>query len=298
MKEYSFSIIIPHKNCPELLNQCVASIPERDDIQIIVVDDNSDEGKKPVISRPGGEVVLLDAESAKGAGRARNVGLEKATGKWLIFSDADDTFETENLNLMLDKYQYSEADIIFFNANRVDEQTGEVLSHHLSKEKCDKNEDKYCDFLRYWSNVPWAKFIKRDIIRRHSISFSEVPAANDLFFSTVSGYYAKNAMIDFTSIYNYSVRLTGNITSRVSKTSVLSRLFEASKRNSFLWNKGKQDWCINLYTAFYWRLRRVSYNHNGAMREIKQCITVGPELKWRLKLLFSWPFTAIRKKLH
>ena len=153
MNEYSFSIIIPHKNCPELLNQCVDSIPERDDIQIIVVDDNSDEGKKPVISRSGVDVILLDAENAKGAGRARNVGLEKATGKWLLFSDSDDTFETENLNRMLDKYQDSEADIIFFNANRVDEQTGEVLSQHLSKEKFDKNEDNYCDFLRYWSNL-------------------------------------------------------------------------------------------------------------------------------------------------
>ena len=71
-----YSIIIPHKNCPELLNQCVASIPERDDIQIIVADDNSDEGKKPVIRRSGVEVILLDAENAKGAGRARNVGLE------------------------------------------------------------------------------------------------------------------------------------------------------------------------------------------------------------------------------
>ena len=44
--QINYSFIIPHKNCPDLLQRCVDSIPERDDVQVIVVDDNSDEGKK------------------------------------------------------------------------------------------------------------------------------------------------------------------------------------------------------------------------------------------------------------
>ena len=298
MKEYSFSIIIPHKNCPELLVQCVDSLPERDDIQIIVVDDNSDEGKKPVISRSGVDVILLDAENAKGAGRARNVGLEKATGKWLLFSDSDDTFETENLNRMLDKYQDSEADIIFFNANRVDEQTGEVLSQHLSKSKYERDAKQYSDFMRYRSNVPWAKMIRRELVEMNSIQFSEVPAANDLFFSAVSGYYAKKVLIDFTVIYDWKVRKSGSITSTVSKRSILSKLDQASKKNEFLWSKGEKAWCTNLFTASYWRLRGVGFNHNEAMREISRSITVGPKMLWRMEFWLSWPFEAIRRKLH
>ena len=39
----NYSIIIPHKNTPNLLQQCLDSIPYRDDIQIIVVDDNSED---------------------------------------------------------------------------------------------------------------------------------------------------------------------------------------------------------------------------------------------------------------
>ena len=46
-----YSFIIPHKNCPVLLNRCLDSIPIRDDVQIIVVDDNSDVDKKPTLSR-------------------------------------------------------------------------------------------------------------------------------------------------------------------------------------------------------------------------------------------------------
>ena len=37
-----YSVIIPYKNAPILLQRCIASIPQRDDLQIIVVDDNSD----------------------------------------------------------------------------------------------------------------------------------------------------------------------------------------------------------------------------------------------------------------
>ena len=40
---YIYSIIIPHKNSPELLSRCLDSIPNRDDLQVVIVDDNSDE---------------------------------------------------------------------------------------------------------------------------------------------------------------------------------------------------------------------------------------------------------------
>ena len=37
----NYSIIIPHKNSAGLLQRCLDSIPQRDDIQIIIIDDNS-----------------------------------------------------------------------------------------------------------------------------------------------------------------------------------------------------------------------------------------------------------------
>ena len=41
-----YSIVIPHKNAQDLLKYCLDSIPIRDDIQVIVVDDNSDADKE------------------------------------------------------------------------------------------------------------------------------------------------------------------------------------------------------------------------------------------------------------
>ena len=40
-KIMNFTIIIPHKNIPHLLERLIKSIPVRDDLEIIVVDDHS-----------------------------------------------------------------------------------------------------------------------------------------------------------------------------------------------------------------------------------------------------------------
>ena len=52
-----FSIIIPHKEIPDLLMRCLKSIPVSEDIQVIVVDDNSADAdtyldRYPELSRP------------------------------------------------------------------------------------------------------------------------------------------------------------------------------------------------------------------------------------------------------
>ena len=111
----NYTIIIPHYNTPKLLYRCLDSIPNREDIQIIVVDDNSDNDKRPQISKPNLEIVYLSKEESKGAGRARNIGLTKAAGEWLIFADADDFYLNGALDLC-DKYLKTKYDIIYFGS--------------------------------------------------------------------------------------------------------------------------------------------------------------------------------------
>ena len=65
MNNYLYTFIIPHHNSPELLNRCLDTIPKRSDIQIIVVDDNSEASKKPQISRESVELVYIDEKQLK-----------------------------------------------------------------------------------------------------------------------------------------------------------------------------------------------------------------------------------------
>ena len=116
-----FSIIIPHKGIPDLLMRCLKSIPMSEDIQVIVVDDNSPDAdtyleRYPELSRPYLE--FIRTTKGGGAGYARNVGLEHAKGKWLLFADADD-FYVEDMYDIISSNADSEADVIYFKIESV-----------------------------------------------------------------------------------------------------------------------------------------------------------------------------------
>lgn len=203
---YKYSFIIPHKNCPDLLQRCVASIPKRDDVQIIVVDDNSIEGKKPALPELKGlEIVLLDSSLSKGAGRARNVGLTKAEGEWLLFADADDYYEKENLDTLLKKYEDEvDTDIVYLNSRLFDE-NGVFRSHpidQLIKDYLDSKAESEMH-LRYSVWTPWTRMVRRRMVRKYEFEFEEVPAGNDKNFCLECSRHAEVIAVEPNIIYNY-----------------------------------------------------------------------------------------------
>ena len=63
MAEYKYCVVIPHYNSPKLLSRMLKSVPEREDIQIIVVDDcSSKEAQEELtcLQHCGLEVVLQE----------------------------------------------------------------------------------------------------------------------------------------------------------------------------------------------------------------------------------------------
>ena len=113
---FTYSVVIPHKNCVPLLQRCLESIPQRNDIQVIVVDDVSDlteEERMLMESFENERIKVVFLSLSKYAGGARNIGLSMAEGKWVVFSDSDDFF-TPNAFEIMDDYVNTDYDIIFF----------------------------------------------------------------------------------------------------------------------------------------------------------------------------------------
>lgn len=217
----NYSIIIPHKNIPDLLQRCLDSIPRRDDVQIIVVDDNSDADKVnfnnfPGLNDPHVEVIFGKNENGrKGAGYARNLGLERAEGKWIVFADADDFFNP-CFEEALDKYENDKNDIVFFKATSVDSDTflpcdrGKNVNFPLAEVQKTGNWDLIIKIA-----VPWGKFIKRNIVEENNIMFQETLYGNDVLFSVKLGTLDTKKIISDDEIYCITYRsdsLTGNDT--------------------------------------------------------------------------------------
>lgn len=207
----TFSIIIPHKDIPDLLMRCLRSIPISEDIQVIVVDDNSPDAdtyleRYPELSRPYLE--FIRTTKGGGAGYARNVGMDHAKGKWLLFADADDLY-VENMYEIILPYVESNADVIYFKEKSV--LTTDI--HQIIKrvEFINKSIDEYfetgCDkFVRFRYPAPWGKMIKREFVEKYRFRFDEVEYSNDYYFSVCIGSYAKEINVSNQILYLYTYR--------------------------------------------------------------------------------------------
>jgi len=245
-KKINYSIIIPHKNIPELLQRCLDSIPRREDIQIIVVDDNSDPDKVdfknfPGLSDPFIEVVFT--KEGKGAGYARNIGLTKAIGEWLLFADADD-FYNYCINDILDEYVNSDADIIFFKHNSLDSASytttyrttfqNTFIDYWFTLEV----QKKADILLRYKHTSVCAKFFKKSFIDRNSILFDEVYISNDVTFAYLAGFYAHSIYADSRALYCATVRQGSIRRSRKNIEKQLDSFYVGAKRYRFFLEHG------------------------------------------------------------
>ena len=162
----TYSIIIPHKNIVPLLKRCLESIPNRNDIQVIVVDDHSDVKNIQQIEQlcKNNNADLVKTQESKGAGYVRNIGLKYASGKWVLFADADDFFHSEAF-LELDKFVISSYDVVYFYC---DSKNSDSLKPDKDRVPAIKNGilNKDYDLLRYKSSVPWGKLISMNLIRK------------------------------------------------------------------------------------------------------------------------------------
>ena len=302
-----FSIIIPHYDIPDLLMRCLKSIPVSEDIQVIVVDDHSPNAdtyleRYPELSRPYLEFIRTTKHG--GAGYARNIGLDHAKGKWLLFADADDLYVDDLYNIIR-PYADSKADIIFFKEKSV--LSSDIHQEVKRVEYMNKYIDEYfetgCDkFVRLRYPQPWGKMIKREFVENHRFRFDEVEYSNDSFFSVCIGYYAKEVDVSNRVLYIYTYRensLAGIFCStphelevRAEVTFRIEKMFRQlnvgiEPHRPFKWYLYKmlqQD--RNLFRYYFFRLPEIYTSIPTAIRSL--CSGKGIKFSIKLYLYSLW----------
>lgn len=139
MNRPKLSIIVPVYNGDKYLNKCLDSILEQTfvDYECILINDGSTDGSKEICcayAEKDPRIKVFHQEN-KGIIHARNVGLQKATGEYIHFVDADDYLFPNTEEILLKEVKSKQYDVLFFDY--FEEVNGELTwVHDLELKYC------------------------------------------------------------------------------------------------------------------------------------------------------------------
>lgn len=153
------------------------------------------------------------AGGPENAGAARNAGLDAAMGEWIAFVDADDLPLPEMLATAVAEGARTEADIVVFGAEELDDKTGWTTPLPL---KLDVGLDDDVRFTSF-GNCVWNKLFRASYLRENGIRFQEIERSNDLAFCIEALARTDRIAVVPRSLYRYRIN-GGGLQSTKAKT--------------------------------------------------------------------------------
>ena len=188
------SIIIPVYNVEPYVQRCLESVMAQDraeaDMECIVVDDcgtdRSMDIVRETIAAYQGPIrfVIVEHEQNRGLSAARNTGLEKASGDYILFIDSDDCLLPDSISYFLDNLAlHPEVDMILGNVRNG--KNGDLQIRHIQEPWL--IDDRNVFFRRMLHHqiylYAWNKLIKRSVLVDHRILFEEGTIYEDQLWS-------------------------------------------------------------------------------------------------------------------
>ena len=219
--EIDLSIIIPVYNCEQYLESCIQSVVDQKtqySFEIIIVNDGSTDGSEDIIHKfkSYGNYYVVNQQNM-GAAAARNAGIIRATGKYIMFVDGDDTLTEECVEQLLNKAFEKDYDIVMcahdlvrINNRKIVEISPVIYPDHNLMNY--KNGDEIMNYPGF----PWGKVYRRELFEK--IRFFPGYWYEDTIIQFLLFAYAQSFI--YLPYIGYQYKLyENNTTSQVSKTS-------------------------------------------------------------------------------
>lgn len=238
----TFSIVIPVYNTEQYLPACLDSIASQSytDFEAILVDDGSTDGSATICKEYVGRDSRFTyvCKENGGVSSARNVGIEKAQGEWLLFVDSDDILMPDCLQTFADCDE--KTDITFFGAQLFDGEK-ELEKKAPKNIYCTKREeiesaiyDLKCGELGDIFGWTWDKVLRRSIIMCNGIRFNEkVSFREDELFALSYCRHVKTLRVIGKTLYRYRIHNCGLSNVGMKKKDFLPSSVEMEKHLGF-----------------------------------------------------------------
>jgi glycosyltransferase involved in cell wall biosynthesis len=289
---FKYTVVIPHYNSAGKLARLVASIPQRKDIQIVIVDDLSSSAE---IEAVRGNGVLMERAKVLfpgmklTAGGARNVGLDEAEGEWILFADADDFFEPHAFDVLDREIEGAQEAInVFYFKVQGFHETG--LGPSDRGMRLNRILDNYGKYSRFNHVVPWAKLIRHQLLKDHGIAFEEVRFSNDLMFSARLALASDAVKVIDEVLYSVEEG-GGGLTSRKSEDDLFCRREVQLRHEKFLFEHLPDEFLQKHRYVFYRKYLRDSAKFRSKRlqslrHEYEKAAKINPPNVFRLRYAF------------
>lgn len=203
MIKYSF--IVPVYNTEKYLKKCLDSLVNQTykNFEIIVVNDGSTDKSSNIISKYQKKyknIIVIDKEN-EGLSMARNRGVQKSSGKYIIFVDSDD-YVSNKLLEEVDK-KIDDSDILRFQIATEDEEYTKINEYHEEsfESMCGYDAFKYLSSYHFVEPA-WCYVIRKNYYIENKFSFKKGVYHEDFGLIPYVIYKARKVKsIDFIGYY-------------------------------------------------------------------------------------------------
>ena len=216
----TFTVIVPIYKVEKYIAKCITSILNQTfkDFELICVDDCSPDNSIKIVeelTKDDSRVKLLRQSVNKGVSAARNLGLDNATGKYVMFCDSDDWYEPDCLEVVKREFELRNTTTIWYDSYKYLDK-----SQRREDRPILRNRRGYLviqpDNLMWYSDYHWVKAYTRESIEKYHIRFPEgIVFEEGEFYFKYFTYYPRTYIIE-NCLYNYRIR-EGSIVTNAQK---------------------------------------------------------------------------------
>ena len=248
------SIIVPIYNSENFINRCIDSLVNQtyENIEIVAIDDGSKDNSLEILNQytKKDKRIKVFSQLNQGPSAARNTGLKKSNGDYIMFVDIDDYIDLDMVRLLVTNTENNESTLVLCDnseiwSDRVEERKilddldGNVTN--ISRSKVIKS------ISSGRAGLVCCKLFSKNIINNHHIKFDkDVKMCEDqIFFLNISIHCEKFIYVP-KSLYYYDRRNENSITVKYQKNAIDNQIYVIDNIKEILNNSDLDNDEINI----------------------------------------------------
>lgn len=281
------SIIIPVYNAEMYLIECIERIRNQRfcDYEVILINDGSSDNSKVICER----YEKLDCrfklinQKNQGVSKARNEGIKKAVGDYILFIDSDDYIENDFLNTIINNLEDTQLLCYGYNKLYKTKKVPIILNENI-----DRKENVEYEIL-FGENIGgflWNKIFKREIIINNNLNFSEnIFYCEDLLF--VVKYLQCIKKAKYINKIGYYYRMRKNSASGKFQTLKNCSVLNAFEEIIKLYNNNPiyTEMLKQIYLIYYYKLKKIILKNKIKVNSEFLKVEKRLSLKYKIKII-------------